>query len=141
MKTIDKIYINGAFVSPHGNEILPLFNPATGERIGDVYLGDETDVNEAVKAAKTAFKKFSRTSIKERGEILVRLYNAMIAREDELNAAAVEEYGSPIAATKGRTRFSAQLVLDAKEAMENFEFETKLEHATVVNEPLGVIAA
>ncbi|AYL95361.1 aldehyde dehydrogenase family protein [Mucilaginibacter celer] len=141
MKTINKIYINGAFTNPHGKEILPLFNPATGDRIGDVYLGDETDVNEAVKAAKAAFKTFSKTSLKERGDILVRLYEAMIAREDDLNAAAVEEYGSPIAATKGRTRYSAQLFLDAKEAMENFEFETKLEHALVVNEPLGVIAA
>ena len=141
MKIIDKIYINGAFTSPHGKEILPLFNPATGDRIGDVYLGDETDVNEAVKAAKAAFKNFSKTSVKERGEILVRLYEAMIAREDDLNAAAVEEYGSPITATKGRTRYSAQLFLDAKEAMENFAFETKLEHAIIVNEPLGVIAA
>jgi aldehyde dehydrogenase (NAD+) len=141
MKTIDKIYINGTFASPQGKEILPLFNPATGERIGDVYLGDETDVNEAVKAAKAAFKTFSKTSVKERGEILVRLYEALIAREDELNAAAIEEYGSPIMATKGRTRYSAQLFLDAKEAMENFEFKTKLEHAIIVNEPLGVIAA
>ncbi|WP_374950038.1 aldehyde dehydrogenase family protein [Mucilaginibacter sp.] len=141
MKTIDKIYINGVFTNPHGKEILPLFNPATGNRIGEVYLGDETDVNEAVKAAKKAFKTFSKTSLKERGEILVRLYEAMIAREEDLNAAAVEEYGSPITATKGRTRYSAQLFLDAKKAMESFEFETQLEHAVVVNEPLGVIAA
>ncbi|MCQ6957036.1 aldehyde dehydrogenase family protein [Mucilaginibacter aquariorum] len=141
MKTINKIYINGAFTTPHGKEILPIFNPSTGDRIGDVYLGDETDVDEAVKAAKAAFKTFSKTSLKERGDILVRLYEAMIAREDDLNATAIEEYGSPITATKGRTRYSAQIFLDAKEAMESFEFETKLEHAIIVNEPLGIIAA
>ena len=34
MLHIDKIYINGEFVTPHGSETFALFNPATEEVIG-----------------------------------------------------------------------------------------------------------
>ncbi|MBS7233446.1 aldehyde dehydrogenase family protein [Flavobacterium psychroterrae] len=141
MKLIDKIYVDGAFLEPHGTETLDLFNPATGEKIGLVHLGDQVDTEQAIEAAKNAFVTFSKSTLQERGEILQRLHDAILANEDELNKAAVEEYGSPISATKGRTRYAAQIFLDTKAAMEGFEFEKQLEYATIVNEPLGVIAA
>lgn len=141
MKIIDKIYVNGRFTAPHGTETQDLYNPATGEKIGIVHLGDKIDTDQAIEAAKTAFLTFSKSTLKERGEILQRLYDAILANEEALNKAAVEEYGSPISATKGRTRYAAQIFLDTKAAMESFEFEKQLEYATIVNEPLGVIAA
>jgi aldehyde dehydrogenase (NAD+) len=39
MKTIDKIYINGVFVTPHGTELFDLVNPTTNELLGKVVLG------------------------------------------------------------------------------------------------------
>jgi aldehyde dehydrogenase (NAD+) len=141
MKHITDLYINGEFLKASGPEVQELFNPDTGEKIGTVTLANEADTDRAVEAAKEAFKSFSKTSLKERGEILQKLYDSIIEREDELNEAAVLEYGSPISATKGRTRFSAQLFLDAKASMEQFEFEKQLPYATIIYEPLGVIAA
>lgn len=141
MKIINKIYVDGFFVDPHGSEKQDIYNPSTGEIIGVVHLGDEVDTNQAIEAAQKAFATFSKTSLKNRGEILQRLHDAIIANEDELNSAAVLEYGSPITATKGRTRYAAQIFLDTKAAMEEFEFEKELEYATIVNEPLGVVAA
>ena len=41
MRIIDKIYIDGQFVTPHGTEMFDLFNPATEERIGQVRLGGD----------------------------------------------------------------------------------------------------
>lgn len=141
MKIIDKIYVNGQFTAPHGTETQDLCNPATGVKIGIVHLGDQIDTDQAIESAKTAFLTFSKSTLKERGEILQRLHDAILANEEALNNAAVEEYGSPISATKGRTRYAAQIFLDTKAAMEGFEFEKQLEYATIVNEPLGVIAA
>jgi len=43
MLHIDKIYINGEFVTPHGSETFALFNPATEEMIGQARLADEED--------------------------------------------------------------------------------------------------
>ncbi|EPD63657.1 aldehyde dehydrogenase family protein [Streptomyces sp. HGB0020] len=48
---IDKIYIDGEFVTPHGTEEFDLHNPATGEVIGQVRLADEADAHAAVAAA------------------------------------------------------------------------------------------
>lgn len=141
MHIINKIYIDGSFIEPHGREMQDLYNPATGEKIGIAHLGDQVDTNQAVEAAKKAFITFSTSSLKERGEILQRLHDALMANEEQLNKAAVEEYGSPISATRGRTRYAAQIFLDTKAAMEGFEFEKQLDYATIVNEPLGVIAA
>jgi aldehyde dehydrogenase (NAD+) len=141
MKTIDKIYIDGKFVSPIGQQILDLYNPEDGTKAAEVTLANAEDVNLAIAAAKKAFKTFSKTTIKERGEMLERLAQSIIDHKDELNAVAIREYGSPISATNGRTYYAAQIFLDTKEAMDGFEFSKTLEHAKIVQQPLGVIAA
>ncbi len=40
MRFIDKIYIDGSFVTPHGTELFDLYNPATAQVIGRVRLAD-----------------------------------------------------------------------------------------------------
>ncbi|MDR1975410.1 MAG: aldehyde dehydrogenase family protein [Campylobacteraceae bacterium] len=142
MKKIDRVYINGEFVKPHGTKTLVLTNPDTLESIGEVTLCDKKDAAFAIKCAKDAFKTFSKTSIEERAQILQNIYEAMSRREDELNAAAVMEYGSPITATRGRTRFAKNVFLTVKEQMGRFEFERVLEDGSkILKAPLGVVAA
>lgn len=139
--TINQIYIDGKFVSPMGKQIMELYNPENGTKVTEVTLANAEDVDLAVAAAKKAFITFAQTTIKERGEMLERLAGAIMTRKDELDAVALKEYGSPVSATKGRTAFAGQIFLDTKEAMEGFAFTQKLEHATIVQQPLGVIAA
>ena len=62
MRSIDQIYIDGAFVTPHGAAYADLFNPATEAKIGRVRLGDEIDARAAVAAARRAFPAFSRST-------------------------------------------------------------------------------
>jgi aldehyde dehydrogenase (NAD+) len=50
MRTIDKVYIDGQFVTPHGRELFDLFNPAAEEKIGQVRLGDAIDAKGAIRA-------------------------------------------------------------------------------------------
>ncbi|MDR2080330.1 MAG: aldehyde dehydrogenase family protein [Campylobacteraceae bacterium] len=139
---IDTVYINGEFVKPHGTKTLTLINPDNLDAIGKVTLCDKKDAAYAIKCAKEAFKTFSKTSIQERGEILQRLYDAMSKREDELNAAAVQEYGSPISATRGRTRFAKNSFLTVRSQMNKFNFEQTLEDGSkILKAPLGVAAA
>ena len=52
MYTIDQIYINGQFVTPHGAEMFDLLNPSTGQLAGQVRLGDAEDARRAIAAAK-----------------------------------------------------------------------------------------
>ena len=66
MRIIDKIYIDGQFITPHGTEIADLQNPSTEEKIGTVRLGDVEDAKAAIAAAKRAFPAFARTGKRER---------------------------------------------------------------------------
>ena len=73
MRVIDRIYIGGEFVQPHGTELFDLHNPTTGKVIGRVKLGDEEDARRAIAAAKRAFPSFSRTSKEDRLAMLRKL--------------------------------------------------------------------
>lgn len=139
MRTIDQIYINGKFVKPHGTEVMDIINPANKEIIGRVTLGDEQDTRDAIAAAKTAFKTFSKTPVEERAQMLQRLHDVMIEKFDLLNEVAVDEYGAPTAATAGRTMYAAKNFLHNLDVMKEFQFEKRIGQAKVALEPLGVI--
>ena len=66
MKVLDKIYINGEFITPHGTETLILKSPVSGEPLAQVRLASGLDTVNAINAAKEAFKTFSKTSKEER---------------------------------------------------------------------------
>jgi len=141
MEIVNQSFINGKLVKSIGTATQELFNPSTGEAIGTVLLADPEDANRAVRAAKEAFTSYSRTSIKERGEILQRLHHAIEKREDELVQTAILEYGSPISATIGRTRAASGAFLAAKKTMEHYDFERKTGNGAVIMTPLGIAAA
>ena len=56
MHTIEQIFINGEFVTPHGTEWFDLYNPATAQVMGQIRLADEVDAERAIAAAKAAFE-------------------------------------------------------------------------------------
>ncbi|WP_448956592.1 aldehyde dehydrogenase family protein [Labrys neptuniae] len=141
MRTIDKVYIDGQFVTPHGEELFDLFNPATEERIGQVRLGDEADAKAAVAAAKRALPAWSRTTKAERIAMLRRLHDAVAARSDALAAAMIEEYGAPQAFVGFSAAHAANLFLDMAETLEAFEFTQTVGGAEVTLQPVGVVAA
>ncbi len=139
MHTIDQIYIDGAFVTPHGEERFDLFNPATEEVIGTVRLADEDDTRRAIAAAKRAFPAFSRTTVAERIALLRRMHAAIEARGDDLFAAVLEEYGAPVYRGRWMVGHASSVFLDAIETLEHFEFERRMGTATVVMQAVGVV--
>jgi aldehyde dehydrogenase (NAD+) len=141
MRTIDTIYIDGAFVTPHGDDRAPLFNPATEQQIGEVRLGDAGDVNLAVAAAKRAFPAMAGATPAERAVMLRRLHAAVTARADEMFAAMAEEYGAPSGFTGFSVRHAAALFEDMAKTVETYAFHRTIGRAEVSLEPLGVVAA
>jgi len=139
MKTIDTIYINGAFVTPHGTSFFNLINPSTNTIIGQVRLGDEEDTRLAIASAATAFHTFSRTTKEERMEYLQRLHDAVMSRIDQLTEATVLEYGAPVARAKDSNLMAAKSFLQMKQVLQEFEFERTIGISQVRLEPLGVV--
>ncbi|HFF8973401.1 MULTISPECIES: aldehyde dehydrogenase family protein [Serratia] len=138
MQKIDSIYINGEFVTPHGEERFTLFNPATEDVIGTVRLADEVDAERAIAAAKAAFPYWSKTSKAERLAVLRRMHNAVMAREDELMDAVVMEYGAPKIRGRWMASYPADAIAQAIDALENFEFTEQAGKAQVIMTPVGV---
>lgn len=138
MQQIHQIYINGEFVTPHGTELFDLFNPATGQAIGQVRLADEQDALDAVQAAKKAFPTFSRTTKAVRIDYLKRMHAAVASVEAELTAAIIEEYGAPISRAVWMAKHAADVLLDAALVLQDYDFIQRIGIADVTMQPLGV---
>jgi aldehyde dehydrogenase (NAD+) len=138
MHRIDQIYIDGAFVTPQGDEYFDLFNPATAKTIGSVRLADASDARRAIAAAKRAFPLFARTGKAERIDMLERMHAAIEAREDALTDAIVEEYGAPVSRARWMAKHAANVLLDVAVVLKNYAFTRRLGRAEVVMQPLGV---
>jgi aldehyde dehydrogenase (NAD+) len=139
MKTFDQIYINGKFTRPHGTEVLELINPTTKKAASRVTLGDASDTQAAIAAAKAAYRTFSQTTKEERMQYLQRLHDVVSARFDELVATMVDEYGGTLQMCKGTARRAANSFLLAKETLKKFDFVRYVGRSKVVLEPLGVV--
>lgn len=139
MRQIDHIYIDGNFVEPHGREMFDLHNPATGEVIGQVRLGDQEDARRAIAAAKRALPAYARTTKVERITLLRKLHDAMQEGIGRLTDAIIEEYGAPASWASWMARYAADAFLTAASTLEAFEFDRRIGTANVVMEPVGVV--
>jgi len=134
---IDKVYINGEFVTPHGTELFDLVSPATGQTIGQVQLADEVDAEAAIAAAKAALPAWSATSREERIDALRRLQNAVAAKREELLAAVRLEYGAPFR-NEWMVDTAIEAFADMVKTLETFAFTRQVGRATVEMVPVGV---
>ena len=141
MRSIDQIYIDGAFVTPQGAATADLHNPATEAKIGEVRLGDTADARAAVAAAKRAFPAFSQSTKADRLALLHSLHDAVAARPAELEQAMREEYGAPRAFVEGSVQRAASVFLDAAATLADYSFSRGIGRAQVSMRPLGVVAA
>lgn len=138
MQRIEHIYINGQFVTPHGEEWFNLHNPSTEAVIGQVRLGDEQDAQRAIAAAKAAFPAWSRTTREQRIAALRRMHQAVVAREEELMEAITLEYGAPLVRGRWMATYPADVIAQAIDALQAFTFEEQTGIARVIHTPVGV---
>ena len=66
-------YINGKHIKPLSNKWLDLINPGIGKSFGKLADSDKRDVELAYKSAKKAFNEWSKSSIKKRSSILLKI--------------------------------------------------------------------
>lgn len=95
-----RLLINGEWVAARSGETFETLNPATGEILARVALGDDTDVDRAVKAARAAFPIWSETPPNARERLLHRFADLMEAHSDELAQLEVLDNGKPLNAAR-----------------------------------------
>jgi len=101
-------YINGAFV--HADvPMLEVFDPSRGQAISRVPLSSPREVDEAVRAARAAFPKWSQMPIKERVQVFYRYKTLLEHHIDELSALVTEENGKIASEARAEVLKSAEL--------------------------------
>jgi aldehyde dehydrogenase (NAD+) len=138
MTNYTKHYINGKFVESIGQEKFDLYNPSTGQVTGQVTLGNAQDAQLAIAAAKEAFKTFSKTTLKERADLLDRLHKAFSARKAEHIKAMTDEYGGNYNFAVASAERASNIFLAIKAAMQDVEFTKNIGKAIVKKEAVGV---
>jgi len=77
-------YINGKWVKPFKPNDFEVINPSNEETCAVVSLGNEEDVNLAVKAAKESFPRWSREEKKYKISLIEKLYKIYETRWNEM---------------------------------------------------------
>ncbi|WP_373520950.1 CoA-acylating methylmalonate-semialdehyde dehydrogenase [Aquiflexum sp.] len=123
----------------------PIFNPSTGEIIGLTPIGTKEDVDEAVKVAEKAFKKWSQLPSPRRADILFR-YRALLESNMESIAKLIsKENGKTIDEARGDIRRGFEVVEFACGIPHLLKGESLSQIAPEIDgitlkEPLGVCA-
>ncbi|MBA4601619.1 CoA-acylating methylmalonate-semialdehyde dehydrogenase [Thermoactinomyces mirandus] len=111
MKTL-KNYINGKWVESGSDKTEEVFNPATGEVIAFVPISTKEEVDESVKAAKTAFETWKNVAVPKRARILFKYQQLLVDHSDELAKLITVENGKNLKEAKG----------EVQRGIENVEF-------------------
>lgn len=136
--------INGIWGREVGIETMPLYNPSTGEKIGDLPLTTDAEVRQAVAAAAEAYPAWRDLAVEKRIKYLFAIRNKMVAYQEELAQIIARDQAKHIADARGEVSRVIQIVENACGLPNMLIGETFLISDTtrgqVLRKPLGPVA-
>lgn len=155
LKIANSVYVGGEWVKATG-EPEPVINPATEEVVGLAPVGGKAEVEAAIAAAREAFDRgpWPRMSPQERGAVLQKLHDGLMARQADIFRLLIEEAGSVAAILPIQFHFPMSLAKDAIDrgaryrdipmapgTVPNGAGGSSLVGGVIRREPAGVVAA
>ena len=135
-------FINGQFQA--SKAYLDSYEPGNGQVWAQIPDSDPEDVNQAVQAAKTAFKSWKKLSVNQRAQYLIKAADLLESKLDEFAQAESRDQGKPVGLAKRMDIPRAVLNLKAFATGQCHLLETsnELVEAGVINytkrSPIGV---
>ncbi len=105
-------WIDGEIRAGASGRLGPVFNPATGERTGDVDLASAAEVDAAVASAGSVSAEWRTSSLSHRTEILFAFREVLHRRRDEVARTVTAEHGKVVSDAAG----------EVARGLENVEF-------------------
>ena len=102
------LYIAGEWRGATGGGRLPVEDPATEQTLVEVADGQVQDALAALGAAVDAQAEWAATAPRERGEILRRSYEAIVAQTDDLALLMTLEMGKALAESRAEIAYAAE---------------------------------
>jgi aldehyde dehydrogenase (NAD+) len=141
-----KLFIGGKWVEPASGSTFPTLNPATEEEITKIAFAGDQDVDHAVSSARKAFETdaWSKLSATDRGKILTKIGDAIMAHADEFAYLETIDIGKPISESRNiDVPFVAELFYYYAGWANKYHGETIPVRGNYLNytlrEPLGVV--
>ena len=136
--------INGEWLTD--TPTFPVFNPATGEEIGQVADGTEQDAARAIDAASAALPAWMNETAYARSAVLYRAYQLMLEQQRELAELMTREQGKPLKASMNEVKYAADFLLWFAEEAKRVYGETipsarSDQRFLVQKQAVGVVAA
>lgn len=139
VKERHRLYINGQWVAPAGKDVVTVVNPCSEEAVTTAAMGNEEDVDRAVRAARAAFPAWSRTPVAERVALLKKIAQAMAARQNEIGDTIATEMGMPAPWSRMIQGGLPVATLNSfGPILESYPFEYDMGRTRIVKEPIGV---
>ncbi|MFT9498188.1 NAD-dependent succinate-semialdehyde dehydrogenase [Anaerosolibacter sp.] len=140
------LYINGTWMEIEGLNKIDVINPGTGDIVGTVPNGGETEAKQAIDAAVEAFESWAALPANERGNYLKRLYDLMMEEKEDLARIMTLEQGKPLQEALGEVLYAASFVEWYGEEAKRVYGETipawkENKRIMVLKQPVGVVAA
>ena len=101
------LYIDGQFIAADGRHQQPVFNPATGEVIGQLPHASPQDLDAALAAAARAFEGWKKSSPMERSKVLRKVAELARERAPEIGRHMTMDQGKPLAESTGEVTLCA----------------------------------
>jgi len=141
-----EMFIDGQWTAAQSGARANVMDPATGEVVDTVPLGEAGDGDLAIRAAAKAFATWRVTAVMERARLQKRAAQLMRDRAREIGTILTRELGRPLAGTVLEVQRSADL-LDVY-AEEGLRLKAQMpltaiagEKVIVTREPVGVVVA
>lgn len=139
------MFIDGKWVDAASGATFAVTNPATGEEIGQVPDGGAEDAVAAIAAADAAFGSWASTTPYERADILLRAWQLMNDRADELANLMTAEQGKPLRASRFEVGYAADFIRWYAEEARRLSGEwlpssRPDQRFLTVRQPVGVVA-
>jgi aldehyde dehydrogenase (NAD+) len=136
-----KFYINGAWVQPNSAARMGVENPATEEIVAEVALGNQTDIDNAIAAARAAFDAYTVWPVQKRIDLVKRILEVYNSRYEDFAQAMSTEMGAPIEWARGAQVWAGQVHIEATiKAAEEMAWEYSRGTTRIVHEGIGVCA-
>ena len=138
-------HIDGQWVDADSGEKLAVLNPATGATIAEVAKCGQAETRRAIAAAERAQKDWARRTAKERAVLLRKLFDLMMANQEDLARILTAEQGKPLAEARGEIAYCANFIDWFAEEARRVYGDTIPAHAAdkrivVIKQPIGVVA-
>ncbi|MFW6093427.1 MAG: NAD-dependent succinate-semialdehyde dehydrogenase [Pseudomonadota bacterium] len=141
----DQAYVGGAWIDAEDGATSDVRNPATGEVIARVAQCGARETERAIDAAAAAQKDWAARPAKERAVLLRRLYELMMAHQDDLGRILTSEQGKPLAEAKGEIAYGASFIEWFSEEAKRVYGDTipgpgPDKRIVCIKQPVGVVA-